>query len=353
MSPRVQHLHDFIREVRAEHAPDPRLAVFEVEVRTEGEALVLAGATSEPAAAEALHRGIAVLGGWPPVRDEVVRLPEGDSGERVHAVVTAALAPMLAGPAINETQVSQTVLGNHLLVLRRSGRWLQCRAPDGYIGWMHVGYTALVDESDARAWEVGTEGEAWISLGAEVLSDGGEVIARLPWGARVVREADHVVRLPDGRRGRPVGEMVSAAHRPLRFPLRGEALTATSARWLGVPYLWGGVTQAGVDCSGFVQALYRLHGHTLPRDSDQQSRAGEPVEPDETFSNLLPGDLLFFAEEPGRCTHVVMSTGGSRIVHSSLGNGGVARNDLMGRLNYERELRRIFCGARRVIGAGG
>lgn len=344
-----KRLHDILEQVRAEHAPDPRLAVFDVEIELDGEALVLQGATSEPAAAEALHREAAALGGWT-VRDEVVRLPEAANGEAVHALVTSAIGPMHAAPAINTTQISQTVLGQHLMVLRRQGRWLQCRSPDGYIGWMHAGYLALVGESDVRAWEIGTEGEAWISLGAELIGRDGETVIRLPWGARVVREAPDVVRLPDGRRGRPVGELVSAALRPTRFPLDGEAIVRTSARWLGAPYVWGGITQAGVDCSGFVQALYRLHGMILPRDSDQQLRTGVGVDAADDFSNLLPGDLLFYAEESDRCTHVTLSMGGSRIIHSSLGNGGVARNDLLGRRNYERELRGILLCVRRVIG---
>jgi hypothetical protein len=352
VSPRRQRVHDLLRDVREAYAPDPRLAVFEVEAETDGDTLTLQGATSEPEAAEALHRGVAALGGWRVVRDEVVRLPEADGAESVHAVVTAAVAPLHAAPAINTTQVSQAVLGSHAIVLRRTGRWLQCRTGDGYIGWIHCGYVALLAETDAAAWNMGTEGEAWISLGAELRDGAGETVARLPWGARVVREAEDVVRLPDGRRGRPTGEMVSAALRPLRFPLRGEAVVETAGRWMGSPYLWGGVTLAGVDCSGLVQALYRIHGLELPRDSDMQSRAGEELDPG-GFDAFLPGDLLFFAEEPGRCTHVVLAAGGSRIVHSSLGNGGVARNDLLGTLNYERELRRIFLCARRVIGGAG
>ncbi len=352
MSPARERVSRLLDQVRAEYAPDPRLAVFEVEADVDGDALVLAGATSEPAAAEALHRGAASLGAWSVVRDEVARLPAGDRAEAAHAVVTSAIAPMQAAPAVNTTQVSQVVLGDHVTVLRRRGRWLQCRARDGYLGWIHCGYAALLDETDAVAWEMGTRGEAWISLGAELRDEAGETFARLPWGARVVREAPDRVRLPDGRRGRPAGELVPAAERPLRFPLRGEAVVATAGRWVGAPYLWGGITPAGVDCSGLVQAAYRLHGHLLPRDSDMQSRVGDEVDPG-GFDAFLPGDLLFFAEDPGRCTHVVMSEGGSRIIHSSLGNGGVARNDLLGTHNYERELRRIFLCARRIVGGAG
>ncbi|HEX5724867.1 MAG TPA: SH3 domain-containing C40 family peptidase [Longimicrobiaceae bacterium] len=341
-------LRELVEAVRGEYAPDPRLAVFDVAIEERGRALVIAGATSEAAAAEALHHRVAALTGWVEVIDEVVRLPDGAADERMHGLVNAAVAPMLSGPDIRATQVSQAVLGSRLVVYRSRGRWLQCRAPDGYLGWIHAGYLALTDESGARAWETGVGGEPWLSLGAEVRTPDDEVLVRLPWGARVVREGADAVRLPDGRKGRPVGELLPAALRHLAFPPTGEAVAATAVRWLGVPYLWGGVTLGGVDCSGFVQALYRMHGRALPRDSDQQSRAGEPVACGDDFCDLRAGDLLFFAEEPGRCSHVAMSAGGSRIIHASLGNGGVAWNDLAGRRSYERELRRLFLWARRV-----
>ena len=340
-----------VEEVRARFAPDPRLAVFEVTVEVRGDAVALIGATSEPEAALALSSSIAGLSGWSAVQDEVQRLPEADPDEMVHALVTSATAPMLLDPKVTTTQVSQVVLGSRVIVLRRNGRWLQCRSPDGYIGWIHAGYIALRDETAARAWETGEDGEPAISLGAEVMdpSGSGEVMMRLPWGARVMRQGADVVRLPDGRSGRPTGEIVAAALRPLAFPAEGAAACETASRWLGAPYLWGGVTFGGVDCSGFVQAVWKLHGRQIPRDSDQQSRNGEDVDPGPEFEHLQPGDLCFFAEEPGRVTHVVMSTGGPRIIHASLGNGGVARNDLMGRRSYERELRRLFHGARRVV----
>lgn len=339
-----------VEAVREEFAPDPRIAVFEVSLEVDGDAVALVGVTSEASAADELRLRIAGLTGWREVRDEVQRLPDTGPEEMVHALVTSAVAPMLSGPAVRETQISQTVLGNRLVVLRRVGRWLQCRAYDGYIGWIHAGYLALQHEHEVRSWEVGGAGEPWISLGSEVIGHDGERIIFLPWGARVIREPDGLVRLPDGRMGVPHGDIFPAALRPISFPAAGEAMCETASRWLGAPYLWGGVTMGGVDCSGFVQALHRLHGTTLPRDSDQQSRSGAQIDPGEEFSQLRAGDLLFFAEDSGgRVTHVTMSTGGSQIIHSSLGNGGVARNDMMGRRNYERELRRIFVCARRMI----
>jgi gamma-D-glutamyl-L-lysine dipeptidyl-peptidase len=256
---------------------------------------------------------------------------------------------LMSAPRVQATQVSQAVLGSRLLVLRRDRRWLQCRGADGYIGWIHAGYVALGDETAARAWELGAEGEPWLSLGAEVRSPDGEVVARLPWGARVVRDREGAFVLPDRRRGEARGEMVPLGARGLAFPPEGDAICDSASRWLGVPYQWGGITMGGVDCSGFVQALYRMHGRMLPRDSDQQSRVGEAVDPGPDFAELRAGDLLFYAEEPGRCTHVTLSTGGSGIIHASLANGGVARNDMSGRRRYEAELRRMFLWARRIL----
>jgi hypothetical protein len=256
---------------------------------------------------------------------------------------------MHAAPGISTTQISQVVLGSRLMVLRRERRWLQCRSADGYIGWVHAGYVALMHEVEARAWETGSAGETWISVLAELRDEAGEAIVRLPWGARVVREHDGSARLPDGRLGQVEGELIPAAYRAQAFPKTGEAICLSAARWMGVPYLWGGITMGGVDCSGFMQALFRMHGHELPRDADQQSRTGREVDPGDEFERLLPGDLLFYTEEAGRVTHVTLSTGGPNIIHSSLGNGGVARNVVTGRRNYEKELRRIFLSARRVL----
>jgi gamma-D-glutamyl-L-lysine dipeptidyl-peptidase len=346
---RVSRLKRLIDEIRGGYAPDPRVAVFEIEFEWDADSVVLFGATSRAEAAAALHREAALIDGWEEVRDEVERLPRGTPGQHIHAIASAAVVPLLAGPQISETHVSQVVLGRRLTILRRQGRWLQCRSEDGYLGWVHRGYVVEVEETDARAWEMGVGGEAWTSLGAEVRNGDGEVLVRLPWGARVVRRADGSVQLPDGTAGEVDGVLVPLQERPTRFPPRGEEIVQTAARWLGAPYLWGGVTRAGVDCSGFVQAVLHLHGISLPRDSDQQARTGEPIESDEQFSNLLPGDVLFFAETPRRISHVTLSLGGSRIIHSSLGNGSVRRNDLMGTLPYERNLRDLFVCARRYL----
>ena len=85
--------------------------------------------------------------------------------------------------------------------------------------------------------------------------------------------------------------------------------------YLGAPYLWGGMTNAGIDCSGLVHMAYRRLGVVLPRDADQQEAAGEPV------AEPRPGDLVTYGD--GVADHVAFWLGAGRILHATARNGGL------------------------------
>ena len=124
-------------------------------------------------------------------------------------------------------------------------------------------------------------------------------------------DAQVVGGTPDGSGDAPAG----ATGGPL-----GQALVQTAQGYLGVPYVWGGNTAAGIDCSGFVKAVYSAHGITLPRHSGDQAMVGYDV-PKADWSRWVPGDRMYFACHHPEIDHTAMYIGGGYFIHASMGHG--------------------------------
>lgn len=124
------------------------------------------------------------------------------------------------------------------------------------------------------------------------------------------------------------------------------SLLGTAADYLGTTYRFGGTDPVtGLDCSAFIQRVYRSHGITLPRTSRQQVRVGLSVDPPR---DLQPGDLIFFAGNGSRIDHVALYAGDNTIIHSTSSGGGVVYDDLMS--SRGRWFREHMVAARRIIG---
>jgi hypothetical protein len=262
------------------------------------------------------------------------------------ALVTAALAPILGSPDLRAELTSQVPLGHALEVREERGRFLLVRLADAHEGWVHRGYVAAGPDDWVAEWA----GEAHaVSVGA-VGSVDGRFRVLLPLGARLTIGPDGALRLPDGRIARVASGRVAP-----ESTLRDEARAMSPDRWAeiffgGAPYLWGGVTPWGVDCSGLVQVAFRFRGVLLPRDSAAQARYGEPVAADDAVQAFEPGDLLFFAEDGDRISHTGIAGADGTLVHASAEVGGVVRSPLTGESREAVTLRNTFRAARRVGG---
>jgi cell wall-associated NlpC family hydrolase len=120
------------------------------------------------------------------------------------------------------------------------------------------------------------------------------------------RRGWRAVKLPDGKEGFIEARSVEKIRVGKR--ISRDKLSSTGLRFLGIPYIWGGTTPKGFDCSGLIQRVYRLNGAVVPRDADQQSGFGreKPVKTAEAVQELTTGDLIFFGKTARQITHVAM-----------------------------------------------
>jgi cell wall-associated NlpC family hydrolase len=179
---------------------------------------------------------------------------------------------------------TQVLYGETVRVLAHRSGWTEIAVPDqpspldarGYPGWV-------------RSWQLGPTFAAPLIVTARsaTLANGAEV----GFAAQV-----------------PRGALPSSATRPL--PHTRTDLVRTAEQFLGLHYLWGGLSAWGYDCSGLTWAVYRAHGITIPRDADAQFAAGATV----TLARMKPGDLLFY-EHP-IVGHVAMYVGGGKMIEA-------------------------------------
>jgi len=275
------------------------------------------------------------------------------------ALVNEGLGEMRSRPDHAAEQVSQAILATPLSVAstRDRERWLRVETPEGYTGWMRSWSVHPVSRAEAAAYHHGprVEVDSMVARVRERPTNRSAAIREAPLGARLRRlgRSGNWIRvlLPDGARGYLNARDLLVDRktlRPRRRPRDIPSLVRTSHRFLGVPYQWGGVTAKGIDCSGLVQTVFRLHGVELPRDSRDQFRwvrehsylSGDPGE-------IQFGHLIFFGPTASRVAHVGIGLGGGEYLHA---RGRVRINSMRPEdRGFDRDLFRQFRGSGPVL----
>ena len=255
-------------------------------------------------------------------------------------------------------------MGSVLRIWKRQGDWFLVQTPDNYLGWLDIDGLHPMRIDRYRQWisaeklivtgdfSNAYEGPAQTSQKVSVLIKGNIVKA----SDRIIG-AFRQIELPDGRSG----YVMSTDLTPVREWLDGQDFEAgklikTAKEFMGTPYLWGGTSQNGFDCSGFTKTVFYLNGLLIPRDASQQVATGVDIGTKIDFENWKPGDLLFFgkkatAEAKERITHVAIYMGDGKMIHSA---GNVKIESLRrGDNDFSPHRYETFVRARRVLDVPG
>jgi len=255
--------------------------------------------------------------------------------------------------------LTQALMGTPVKILKKEGGWYLIKTPDLYLGWVDSDAveTKSTDEytewkSSSRLFYTGKTGDIYADpAGLKVISD---IVAGCIVEVIGNEKELNEVKLPDNRKGFiPTDKVIPFDRLSAEAYLKTDNLIATAESFMGSPYLWGGTSSKGFDCSGFTKTIYYLNGIILSRDASQQFQNGirVRVRREALPDSLKQGDLLFFGSSRrgrARPTHVGMYIGDTEFIHCS---GMVRINSLDStRANFSKYLKDTMMGVRRVIG---
>jgi pimeloyl-ACP methyl ester carboxylesterase/cell wall-associated NlpC family hydrolase len=256
-------------------------------------------------------------------------------------------------------QLTQLLMGESVRVLDTHDAWSLVRVErDGYLGWTRSAALRMCDRKIVRAYHkfANMIVQTGLARAFDRASAGAQLLGTLPFGVTLplveTKRGWAALRLPDDRVWWiREADLLPLADRP-KADATGIAFTLDRIKsFIGIPYLWGGRSPYGYDCSGLAQTCWAFMGVRLPRDADQQFRAGKIVK-----GQPRPGDLLFFGGDDRqlvearhqRITHVAISLGGDDVLHANGSSWNIALNSLYPASPlYRADLRDSLVGVRR------
>lgn len=351
METMIQALNEHLQAILGERALDPRLCYTHVYARPPDGRAIVCESSEEAVLTELRERmrsdhGEAVLVDYVHLPAEAGELPE-------RLIAASSVADVRREPSHPSELRSQIIYGDSVIPLKLEGEWYLVRLDDGYLGWIRSWHVVATDRAEIDRFRDRAQ-HRLSANNAQVLEapeDDAMPVTDLVIGSPLVespcgrRGWRHVV-LADGKEGFLDGRWIERQPRTTR--ISRDQLSVTGLRFLGIPYIWGGATPKGFDCSGLVQRIYRLSALVIPRDSDLQSvfgrrrRIGSP-------EDLRTGDLLFFGRSDDRINHVGMALTDGLFLHSH-GQVKVGSVDPGHRL-FEAKLTRDWCLTRDPIPA--
>jgi cell wall-associated NlpC family hydrolase len=324
---RGKNASELLVPLQAKYAADPHTSIYKVTTELEGSGLLLEGEVDREEAKQETQRTLETAGFK--VTNHIQVLPSSEFGEKGWGISCLSVASGRELPDHKAEMGTQVLMGHPARFLKTTAHWVYAQAPNGYLAWFEKETMAPVTEAQRKTWE---NGPLLIvtAFDAQVLEQpqpSAQPVTDVVTGnlLKLVKdEGDWFkVQLADDRTGfLPKTAAQDFASWKGSRSATAENIEKTARTFLGRPYLWGGNSPKGMDCSGFAGLVYYLNGITLKRNASEQAAQGELVSTDNDLAALRKGDLLFFG--PGRrsekqrwVTHVAIYLGDKTYIQSS------------------------------------
>lgn len=221
-----------------------------------------------------------------------------------YGICNLSIIPLRSEPSNQVELISQVLFGEHFKVLEIRKEWSKIRlAFDKYEGWIDNKQFTLIDESEYKNLE-----KTYPVLSSNLvdyISDPSGVLTTITMGASLPNYSNKNISIKN-KTFQYDGAIIDNKQAK-------NNLISTAFLFINTPYLWGGKTPFGIDCSGFSQMVYRLNGYKLLRDASQQATQGEVLS---FIEESEPGDLAFFDNNEGIITHVGIIMADNYIIHA-------------------------------------
>ena len=317
-------------ELQNTYIKDKSLSVFTAKLDHDNGNWTLKGETTNSTLYSNLIRYTDSLLAKEKYNNSFMLLPDSALGDSNFAIVNVSVTPIREKPRHSSQMVDQAILGNTIKLLRYKNGWYLAQTHYNYIGWINKTGLHICDSIAKNNWEreinfttKNLQGSIF-SLPNEASQPIADMVLNNVFIGEMKNESWVSVLLPDGRSGFAKKNNMQLINKKIKKSTKPDSILHQAYKMMGIPYLWGGNSTKGNDCSGFTQTIFKANGIQLPRDARQQALEGIEIIPNGDWSNILEGDLLFFGKED-RVTHVGISLGKKEFIHQG---GKVAVNSL-------------------------